>query len=170
MKTCILLALIASLPIAVRSAEPASEQRLDEVEQRGAQVMPFSLGQTTHYFTKTATGGVQQVLVKDAADTPQIQLIREHLRKIAGEFQRGDFADPTQIHGDAMPGLADLKKAGPVQLRVDYKELPEGAEIDYATDDPRLVHALHQWFDAQLSDHARHAMPSHSQHSQHQMQ
>jgi len=68
MKPWIALALIACLPIAARSAEPASEQRLDEVEQRGARVMPFSLGQTTHYFTKTATGGVQQVLVKDAAE------------------------------------------------------------------------------------------------------
>jgi hypothetical protein len=170
MKPWITLALIVCLPIAALSAEPASEQRLDEVEQQGERVMPFSLGQTTHYFTKTAAGGVQQVLVKDAADTPQIQLIREHLRKIAGEFQSGDFADPTRIHGDAMPGLAGLKKARPGQLRVVYKELPDGAEIDYATDDPLLVQALHQWFDAQLSDHARYAMPVHPQHSQHPMQ
>lgn len=33
-----------------------------------------------------------------------------------------------------------------------------GAELDYKTTDPKLVAALHKWFDAQLSDHGSDAM------------
>jgi hypothetical protein len=35
----------------------------------------------------------------------------------------------------------------------------QGAQIGYSTDDPSLINTIHQWFDAQLSDHARHAVP-----------
>jgi hypothetical protein len=48
-----------------------------------------------------------------------------------------------------------------------YKELPNGAEIDYSTDEPKLIEAIPKWFDAQLSDHARHAVPGHPHHSIH---
>ncbi len=47
------------------AVEKASEQRLDEVAQRGSHVMPFNLEQTTHIFSKTEKGGLQQVIVKD---------------------------------------------------------------------------------------------------------
>src|SRR5439155_22395288 len=72
----------------------AGESRLDAVEGRGAQVMPFSLALTQHVFTKTKNGGRQQVVAKDASNSEQIELIREHLSKIAREFSRGDFSDP----------------------------------------------------------------------------
>lgn len=45
-----------------------------------------------------------------------------------------------------------------------YRELPDGAEIAYATSIEKLKHAIHRWFDAQLSDHARHAVPGHNTH------
>ncbi len=144
-----------------------NEAMLDEVARRGSHVMPFDLEQTTHVFTKTDKGGVQQVIVKDKANTSQIKLIREHLSKISHEFARGDFSNPAKIHGDTMPGLTELRKAKPGQLKIDYKELADGAEIDYATDDITLLKALHQWFDAQLSDHARHAVSGHPHHLMH---
>jgi hypothetical protein len=148
----------------IRPASAANDMRLDEVAQRGSHVMPFDLEQTTHVFTKTETGGVQQVIVKDKANTSQIKLIREHLSKISHEFAQGDFSGPAKIHGDTMPGLSTLRNAKPGQLKIDYKELADGAEIDYATDDTNLLKALHQWFDAQLSDHARHAVSGHPHH------
>jgi hypothetical protein len=40
---------------------------------------------------------------------------------------------------------------------VRYRERPEGANLTYATDEPALVDALHDWFQAQLSDHGDHA-------------
>jgi len=144
-----------------------AEARLDEVAQRGSHVMPFDLEQTTHIFSKTENGGVQQVIVKDKGNSQQIRLIREHLAKIADEFAHGDFSNPAKIHGDTMPGLAELKKAGQGEITIDYQELADGAQIIYASRQPALVSAIHQWFDAQLSDHARHAMPGHGSHSQH---
>lgn len=155
------------LDIANHTAETASEARLDEVAQRGSHVMPFVLEQTTHVFSKTEKGGVQQVIVKDKANTGQIALIREHLAKISDEFRQGDFSNPAKIHGDNMPGLDELRKAKQGQIKIEYKELADGAEITYSTDYPNLINALHQWFEAQLSDHARHAISGHSNHSMH---
>ncbi len=161
----ILIALLVTIP--AQAVEKASEQRLDEVVQRGSHVMHFVLEQTTHVFSKTAKGGVQQVIVKDPANTEQIKLIREHLTKISDEFKQGNFSNPAKIHGDTMPGLDELRKAKPNQIDIVYKELPDGAEINYSTDSPALINAIHQWFDAQLSDHARHAISGHSNHQMH---
>lgn len=161
----ILFAILVSLPI--HAVEKANEQRLDEVVQHGSKVMPFDLEQTTHVFSKTTNGGIQQVLVKDAGNVDQIKLIREHLTKIACEFHQGDFSNPAKIHGYTMPGLDELRKAKPNQIEIVYKELPNGAEINYSSDIPELIKAIHQWFDAQLSDHARHAVSGHSNHQMH---
>jgi hypothetical protein len=138
-----------------------SNARLDEVAKRGSHVMPFDLEQTTHVFTKTETGGIQQVVVKDKANTSQIKLIREHLSKISQEFKQGDFSNPAKVHGDNMPGLSELRKAKPGELQIAYRELAGGAEITYQSNNPSLQNGLHQWFDAQLSDHARHAVAGH---------
>jgi cytochrome c553 len=141
--------------------------RLDEVAQRGTHVMPFDLEQTLHVFSKTEQGGVQQVIVKDKTNTGQIELIRAHLAKIADEFKHGDYSNPATIHGDTMPGLAALRNAQPEHIQIDYTELADGAQITYTSDQPLLIHAIHQWFDAQLSDHARHAVPDHQHHLLH---
>lgn len=154
----VLLALLVAVPVAL-AAEPAGEGRQDEVARRGAEVMPFSLERTVHVFSTTERGGVQQVLAKDAGDTGQIALIRTHLRQESARFARNDFTDPAAIHGDDMPGLAELRSARPGQITVEYSELPLGAQIVYSASDPLLIDAIHRWFGAQLSDHARHAMP-----------
>lgn len=156
-----------SVTVSVVVAEPTTEARLEDVARRGAQVMPFDLNQTEHIFTKTEKGGLQQVVVKDISNAEQVRLIREHLSKISNEFAQGDFSDPAKIHGDEMPGLAELRKAGPDRLKIEYKELSNGAQIEYSADDASLVAAIHQFFDAQLSDHARHARSGHAHHSMH---
>jgi hypothetical protein len=158
------LSAVLFMAVSVQAVEKASEDRLDEVAKRGAHVMPFSLEQTTHIFSKTEKGGLQQVIVKDSSNAEQIKLIREHLSKISQEFIQGDFSDPAKIHGEGMPGLAELRLAKPGQIKIVYKELPNGAEIDYSTDDTKLVEAIYKWFDAQLSDHAHHAVPGHPHH------
>jgi hypothetical protein len=132
------------------------QSRRQAVAERGANVMPFSLDATTHVFDATATGGTQRVVADDPRDGEQIRLVREHLRNEARAFQRGDFADPASIHGDGMPGLADLR-AGYERFTVRYRDLPDGAAIDYRTTDPSLVAAIRDWFDAQLGDHGTHA-------------
>lgn len=150
--------LITTYCITVATAlEKASDARIKEVAQLGKQVMPFDLNQTLHIFSKTENGGVQQVIVKDPENITQITLIREHLNKIASDFKQSEFADPEKIHGKDMPGLEALRTAKPGEISIQYHEIPEGAEITYTTRDPNLIIAIHQWFDAQLSDHARHA-------------
>ena len=158
------------MALSAQAVEKVTKERLDEVAKRGAHVMPFSLEQTTHIFSKTKKGGLQQVIAKDSSNIEQIKLIREHLSKISQEFIQGDFSDPAKIHGEGMPGLAELRTAQPGQIKIVYKELPNGAEIDYSTNDTKLVEAIHKWFDAQLSDHARHAIPGHLRHLMHRNQ
>jgi len=84
-------------------------------------------------------------------------LIQSHLKEESERFRKGDFSDPAKIHGDDMPGLAQLK-AGAKEINVRYTALPDGAEIRYQANDPKLVMAIHQWFSAQVSDHGHHAM------------
>ncbi|BCG63447.1 MAG: hypothetical protein methR_P1157 [Methyloprofundus sp.] len=157
----LLTLLIASPSYAL---EKASEKRLDEVAQRGAHVMPFDLELTQHVFTKTPTGGIQQVVVKSPENTQQIKLIRQHLTKISNEFQQGNFSGPAKIHGKMMSGLEKLSLAKHKQIDIAYKELVDGAEITFSSKEPAFIKAIHQYFDAQLSDHARHAVVTRSMH------
>lgn len=157
----IALTALALISMTVFAVEPASEARLDEVVARGVHVMPFDLEKTLHIFNKVENGGVQQVIAKDKNDTVQIKLIREHLSKIAREFNAGDFSNPVKIHGENMAGLQTLRTAEKGSLSIVYKELPDGAQIDYSSQKAELISAIHQFFDAQLSDHARHAVSGH---------
>ena len=156
------LTVLVSLPLMTHAA--ADAQRQAEVAKLGADVMPFSLQATIHIFTKTAQGGTQRVVAKSATDAPQIKLAREHLRDIQTQFLKGDFSGPSHIHGVEMPGLADLKTAKPGQISIDYKDVEAGAELTFLTSDAKLVSALHQWFDAQLSDHGSDAVAGHMHH------
>lgn len=116
-------------------------QRQAEVSLRGKDVMPFSLAATTHIFSKRVDGGVQQVVAKNSNDNAQVILVRQHLQQIREEFLKGDFSNPTHIHGQSMPGLADLQAAKPGQITIDYKDVNGGAELTYKTGTPRLVAA-----------------------------
>jgi hypothetical protein len=145
--------------LTVLTGQWRDRDRQADVAARGQQVMPFDLARTTHRFSKTTTGGVQRVVAHNPADTIQIPLIRGHLRTEADKFTKGDFGDPTAIHGDQMPGVEKLAQAAD-RITVTYAELSDGATLTYDTTDRELVAALHAWFDAQVSDHGRHAEAS----------
>jgi hypothetical protein len=142
-------------------------QRQAEVANRGKDVMPFSLNATTHFFTKTSQGGVQQVVAKNASEEAQVKLVRQHLQEIRGQFLKGDFSGPAHVHGRAMPGLVELQSAKPGQIAIAYKDVPGGAALTYETSQAALVTALHKWFDAQLADHGKDAMAGHGHHPGH---
>jgi hypothetical protein len=163
MKTFILSLSVVVAALSLPAAA-ADAQRQAEVAKLGADVMPFSLKATTHIFTKSADGGTQRVVAKNAADAQQVKLVRMHLRDIQARFLTGDYSGPSHIHGAEMPGLADLQAAKPGQVSIDYKDVKAGAELTYRTADAKLVAALHQWFDAQLSDHGADAMAGHMHH------
>lgn len=159
--TPVLIAVL-SIGLAPAFSIAATEQtRQEAVAERGVDVMPFDLQATTHIFTKTGTGGVQQVVAKNADDARQIELIRAHLQDIAGKFSKRDFSGPTFIHGPDMPGLAELKAAKPSGINIQYRDITSGGEIVFESRNPRFVAAIHKWFDAQLSDHGSDAMQGH---------
>ena len=145
----------------------ATEARLDEIAKRGSHVMPFKLDSTVHVFSKKEYGGLQQVVVKKSSDSEQIKLIQQHLEEISIDFKQGKYTSPTKLHGENMPGLAVLKKAKPNEIDIKYSSLPDGAEITYKSDNNNIIQAVHQWFDAQMSDHSRHAMKHHPKHKMH---
>ena len=138
----------------------ASQKQFDEVYERGSKVMPFDQNLTTHRFVPNSSGGIQTVTVNDSSDSNQIKLIRSHLHEEAKKFERGDFSAPAAIHGEEMPGLAELQEAND-RFSVHYKELPDGARLVYSSDDSKIVAALHQWFEAQNRDHNGHGNMNH---------
>lgn len=162
MRTLISLVLLITCSFVM--AESAKEaKRLDDVAERGAHVMPFALDKTLHVFTKNASGGRQQVIAKNVQDSEQITLIQQHLSMLALKFAKGDFSGPKRIHGEAMPGLPQLA-AGFSRVQFNYQALANGAQLDYVASEPELIDAIHAYFDAQLSDHARHAVSGHAMH------
>ena len=153
------IALLSSFLAGCTSSDPghtAAPSRQEEVAVKGAAVMPFDLARTTHFFDDSATGGVETVTANDRSDAGQVALVRSHLAAEAERFGRGDFSDPAKIHGAGMAGLAALSRAG-AKLRVTYADLPAGASLTFASADPAVIAAVHDWFAAQRSDHAAHA-------------
>jgi hypothetical protein len=151
-------ALIGSLlagPLALAAGPSPSPSRQEEVARKGATVMPFDLMRTTHFFDDTKSGGIETITAHDPGDQRQIALIRSHLAAEAKRFGASDFSDPAAIHGQDMPGLAELARAGG-KLRVRYQELPAGARLRFTSRDPSAIAAVHAWFAAQRSDHVAH--------------
>jgi len=155
------LLLFATTALALEKSDP---KPINEVNQRVQQVAPYALDQTLQTFTKTVHGGVQHVVVKSADNTRQIKLIQAHLLKLADAFRKGDFSTTERVHGADMPGLAQLKMAETDDIRFEYKALENGAQIHFSTEYPQYIQALHEWFDAQASDHGNAVIPEHSQH------
>jgi hypothetical protein len=158
MKKLRLPAALLVLMVAPFAVHAGDTQRQVDVARRGADVMPFSLKATTHVFTATSDGGTQRVVAKSLGDTTQVDLVRAHLHDLRAQFLKGDFSGPSHIHGTDMPGLAELKASKVGQVAIDYTDVEGGAELTYRTTDPKLVEALHAWFDAQLHDHGTDAM------------
>jgi hypothetical protein len=130
----------------------SAQTKQEHVHQMAHSVMPFDISKVTHIFKMTETGGVQRVVAKDPGTTDQIELIRQHLRHEATNFQQGDYTDPATLHGADMPGLKDLQ-SGSSQIKVLYEPVLNGAEITFETNDLHLLTAIHRWFGAQLSEH-----------------
>lgn len=135
------------------TADQAANGETQTMVASATQVMPFDLNATKHTFTKTPEGGVEQIVANRADDEHNITLIRQHLTKEAGQFAQGNYGDPANIHGAAMPGLQELQ-AGASRMQSRYEELPTGAKITFTSGDTALVSALHTWFHAQTMDHS----------------
>jgi len=151
----VVAAITAVAAVAVFAGDDGSRRR-EAVAERGANVMPFDLDATTHVFDRSDTGGIQTVVADDPTDSEQIALVRDHLREEVERFGVGDFGDPAAVHGEEMPGIAVLEEDFEA-VETTYRDRPGGGEITYRSSDPAVVAALHDWFEAQLSDHGGHA-------------
>ena len=158
LKTFLCLVFSLVLTVWAYGCTGPAHTRQAHVHQQAHTVMPFNIAKTLHIFRITEFGGVEQVVVRDAADTDQIAHIRKHLRHEAERFQRGDFSDPAKLHGEDMPGLQDLQ-SGASRIKVSYGDLPYGGEIVFETGDLRMLTAIHRWFGAQLFEHGADARP-----------
>jgi hypothetical protein len=92
------------------------EEHLAQIEKdaalkkRGAAAMGFDQETTTHHFLLTADCGAIEVGVNAASDAVNRDVIRSHLKEIAGEFARGDFAKPFATHGEIPPGVKTMQQ------------------------------------------------------------
>lgn len=138
--------------LAVSATLPAQTPQ-GHVHSHSGDVMPFDIARTVHVFRMTEYGGIERVVTRESPpDAQQVGLIRQHLVHEAGRFQRGDFDDPARLHGADMPGLQEMRAAAP-RIRVRYRALPDGAEIEFRAKDLHAITAIHRWFGAQLSEH-----------------
>lgn len=127
-------------------------ERQSYIHHMGSHVMPFDLNLTTHVFKKDKTGGIEQVVAKNDDGLSQVPMIQMHLSMERDMFARGDFSDPSSLHGSDMPGLKEIS-AGANKIEFIYSDLSNGAQIQYKTTDQNLINYIHQWFDAQIQDH-----------------
>ena len=149
---------------ATLALEKSSQEQSNKQHKLVQELVPYNLDQTVQTFSKTVHGGVLHVVAKSSSETQQIKLIQANLLKMANEFKKGDYSDTERIHGADMPGLVQLKKAEIDDIRFEYRALPNGAQIHFSSEYPLFVDALHEWFDAQISDHDNAVIPEHSQH------
>jgi hypothetical protein len=147
MNTLLLMMLLAGDPATC----PMHAQHT-AIDQRGDKVMGFSHHKTRHSFRLFADGGAVEVRANDAADAENVAAIRAHLKEIASEFAKGDFAGPREIHGRVPDGAEAMKALG-AAIVYRYEELDRGARVRLVTKDARGVEAVHAFLRFQISDH-----------------
>jgi len=164
MKSAVLIMLTASmlaLPAAPVWARGQKDQKQStEKPQADVAAASFDPAAAVQTFTKTAGGGVHRVVAVESSDAKQIGLIRATLKNAADDFVGHYSGDRKQTQGGGIAGLGTLVSAAPGEVHAAYLEVRGGAEVRYSSDSPRLVTALHEWFDAQAADRAATVAPA----------
>ena len=96
----------------------------------------------TQVFQKTTDGGIQQVTANDPKDQTRVATIRKDLEAEAARFGTGDYSGTL-----AVKYLAKLK---PGEISIIYRNVGNGAAVDYKGNDAAGVSAVHDWIDAQI--------------------
>ena len=109
---------------------------------------PYDPKAVTVTYVPTFTGGVQRVQANESGDARQIGLIRSTLQRFADNFRGADFAALSPTHRADLPALATLVAAPPGALRTLFVEIRSGAEVRFMSEDPKIVTAVHEWFES----------------------
>jgi hypothetical protein len=142
----------AALSQAAPSPAPKADTDYQAMQQRGEMVMGVDQYTSTHVFDDLANGGRIE-LQAAPNDTAGVAKIRKHMHEVAAAFKAGDFTSPELVHGqDSVPGTAVMRAKRPV-ITYTVRDLPRGAEILIASNDPAAVAAIHDFLAFQRSAH-----------------
>ena len=135
-----------------KDARHGTDSAFAQLQQRGETAMGVDQYTSQHVFEPLPNGG-RVVLQRKETDPAGEATIRAHMATIATAFSRGDFALPGFVHATAeVPGTATMKR---LQRDITYtpRDLPGGAEVVIATDNPDAIAAIHEFLAFQRMDH-----------------
>lgn len=107
---------------------------------------------TRHSFRMFVDGGAIELYANDSNDVETVDAIRDHLKKIAEAFTRGDFTTPRFVHGYEPNGVDGMKRAGGT-IAYRYEERPGGGRIRIDTRDRAALGAVHEFIRFQVIEH-----------------
>lgn len=167
-RSAILLALLlaglsttadAQRPDRVKRGKPAgttavaTDSAFAAVQARGADSRAMGVDQysSVHRFDALPDGGRIE-LQRAANDSAGVARIRQHLRRIAAAFAKGDFRTPGFVHDRQVPGTAVMAaRRGAISYSV--RDLPHGGEVLIRTTDSAALAAVHDFIAFQRREH-----------------
>ena len=161
MKKFALIGFLLSFYFGTAQAQESEAEKHETKTTSAHQLLPYAVDRATEGFAKTKYGGIMQIVAKSANDTKQIKLMQQYLRQTAEEYRKRDFSSTERFHGTDMPGLAQMKSAKTNEIKYEYKELTNGGQILFSTENPELLNALHAWLDAQIKEHGNAVLSDH---------
>ena len=100
-----------------------------------------------HEYRETLSGGIQIVVAHEVSHA-YVDRLRSSLRKTAGAYERGQYPEPKPgSHSQAVAAL----RGGSSRITVTYADVGGGGAITLRTSDPGLIHAIHDWFAAEVT-------------------
>jgi hypothetical protein len=79
--------------------------------------------------------------------------VRNHLKKIAESFSKGDFEKPVMTHSEELPGVGVMQRLKK-RIRYTFHENPVGGQVRIVTQDVEALSAVHDFLRYQIKEHA----------------
>lgn len=146
-----LLAAACGRPAADAGAAGSTDSAFAALQERGRAAMGVDQYTSTHVFEDLPDGG-RIVLQRDSADAAGTEVIRAHLRDIAGLFAAGDFRIPGMVHAMEVPGTP-VMAARKAMITYVADTLPRGGQVRITTTDAEALKAVHEFLAFQRMDH-----------------
>jgi hypothetical protein len=99
-----------------------------------------------HELVKTETGAQHIIKASSTMKNSDLQDLKDIVKLISEEDSLNQPPDPVALYGDK-PGLTTLQENRD-KYKVIYLETEDGAGLEFISEDPTIIQALHQWVDA----------------------